>query len=244
MKTSSFPVATLLLAGSANAMFGGKPPPQPKPHVVGDFLWSDPFQLDSLSSFEADCEAVATMEAYEYTLHDLNNPFPKGLGAWAGGLKTLFGNREYPGSWGGWDRHLSDRSILLMEYSKVPLQVRQWIETEDRTGGPGKGLFGVFEKPVEEDEKVTETVTFPSPAKVEREKDADKVVIFAPGALYHILPLWPAGTSECKDALVDLNRYTTTPAAGQVIAWVENSKPDKKAKTMEFVVKSQLLKSK
>ncbi|KFA60737.1 hypothetical protein S40285_04716 [Stachybotrys chlorohalonatus IBT 40285] len=242
MKVASLPVAALLLAGSANALFGKKPPPKPKTEVVSGFKWNNPFEADTISDYEADCGATSTFNAYEYTLHDLMAKFPEGLGAWAPGLKSLFSQREYPGSWGGWDRHLHDRSILLMEYKNVPSEVRNWIEEQDRTDGPGKGLFGVFKKPTEEEEKIKETVTFSEEGENKRGKDEDMVVIFAPGALYEVLPLWTAGDSPCKDDLLDLSKYKPTPEAGAVVAWPENQKPTQKK--MEFVVKAQVLKAK
>jgi hypothetical protein len=242
MKTVSITAAALLLASSTNAMFGKKPPPKPDAEVVGSFKWNNPFESSAISNYEASCGATNTFSAYEYTLHDLMKAFPKGLGAWAPGLKALFSERQYPGSWGGWDKHLHDRSIILMEYKDVPYEVRQWIEEQSRTDGPGKGLFGVFVKPTEEEETVDEMVSFPAAAEIDREKDADKVAIFAPGALYEVLPLWSAGTSDCKDDLLDLSKYKTTPEDGAVVSWPENAAPEEKK--MTFVVKTQLLKSK
>lgn len=59
--------------------------------------------------------------------------------------------------------------------------------------GRGKGLFGIFRRPAE-GEEVEETV------KGEGD-EGEKVVIFAPGALYEVLPLWVAEGSECEGEL-------------------------------------------
>lgn len=198
MKLSSTPLAVALLSTGANAFFGAKEPPKPKPHIIDDFKWADPFGSAEMKDFDADCEHTVTLPAREFTLADLTTAHPNGLREWSEGLKKLFTGREYPGSWGGLDRHANDRSIVAMEYKDVPLEVRLWIEDQDRTDGEGKGLFGIFDKLTEGENKVEDTVTFPSAGEVDRSQDEQKVAIFAPGALYHILPLWAAETSPCK----------------------------------------------
>jgi hypothetical protein len=198
MKVTSASLTVALLASSANALFGGKPPPKPETELVKGFNWKDPFKSEAISGFDATCEASATFPALEYSLHNLMQRSPKGLFSWAKGLKTFFSGREYPGAWAGWDRHLHDRSILLMEYKDVPIEVREWIEKQDREDGSGKGLYAVFEKPKDEDEEITETVKFPKAEEVDRSKDEERVAIFAPGAIYPVLPLWAAGSSSCK----------------------------------------------
>lgn len=51
----------------------------------------------------------------------------QGLHAWIEGLKGCFLGWEYHSGWVGWDKHLHDWSIVYMEYSDVPLKVREWI---------------------------------------------------------------------------------------------------------------------
>ena len=212
MKLSTTPLAVALLATGTNAFFGAKEPPKPKPHIIEDFKFVDPFGLPDINNYETDCEVTRTLPAREFSLADLSSPSPKGLREWSPGLKKLFTGREYPGSWGGLDRHGNDRMILSMEYKDVPLEVRLWIEEQERTSGEGKGLFGIFEKlkpksktEGDEEEKVEEkiddTVAIPSAKEVDRSLDESRVLIFAPGAIYHILPLWAVEASACKGML-------------------------------------------
>lgn len=88
----------------------------------------------------------------------------------------------------------------MMEYSEVPIPVREWIEDHERTDGEGKGLFAVYEKPVDADDKIRNVVKFASKGMTPglRPLDKKKIVLFAPGAVYDILPLWVADESSCK----------------------------------------------
>ncbi|KAL2205625.1 hypothetical protein CC79DRAFT_1336127 [Sarocladium strictum] len=242
MKFQAAPLAIAMLAGSADAFFGAKEPPKPKPHIIEQFKWQDPYGHPKIGSFDAACEHTVTLPAREFTLADLSVPAPKGLRDWGPGLKKLFTGREYPGAWGGLDRHANDRAIISMEYKDVPLQVRLWIEDQDRTDGEGKGLFGVFDKPQDGDSKIESTVEFPNAAEVDRSLDEQRLAIFAPGALYHILPLWVAESSPCKDIMGDLSKYKIEPEDGAVVGWVEHKKP--KEKEIEFRVKMRALKAK
>ena len=196
MKFSVVP-ATLALVGSSAAAIQSKPPPNNiTPHLVDGWVWSDPFPAAKASAFEPSCEAVKHFFALEYTLHELMEEPPNGLKPWAGGLKKLFKQREYPGGWSGYDRHGYERAIMKMDYTDVPLALREWIEEQERTDGEGKGLYGVFKKPSDETEEIESVLE--KPAELDRKQDEDKVVIFAPGAIYHVLPLWVAETSDCK----------------------------------------------
>ena len=200
MKTFCLSVAAL--AGSVAAF--GPPLPQPdggapQTTLAKDFVWRNPFKSANISSFSPTCEVSQSFPANEYTLHSLTEPQPRGLKPWSDGLKTFFKNREYPGSWAGLDRHKNARRILSMNYDEIPVLVREWIEAEERTGGAGKGLFAVFAKPMDDDDTVSEIVEPPvSAAEADRSGDRRKVAIFAPGAIYGILPLWVAEESKCK----------------------------------------------
>lgn len=115
----------------------------------------------------------------------------------------------------------------MMEYEEVPLAVRRWIEGEEwadseegqgkdgkdgKGKGKGKGLFAVLAKAdVEKGEKIKVTATSArekkggmmteEEEKEWRAKDKDRVVIFAPGAVYENAPLWVAEGSGCEGEL-------------------------------------------
>ncbi|KAH7011966.1 hypothetical protein EDB80DRAFT_408218 [Ilyonectria destructans] len=242
MKLNSAPILAVLFTGTAQAFNFHKPAPPP-PSKVDGFEWNNPFSSKAISSFESACESTANFHALEYTLHDLMTAPPNGLRPWGQGLKNVFSGREYPGGWVGIDAHLHNRNILLMDYDKLPLLVREWIEEEERTDGKGKALFAVFDKPKQEDDEVESVVEFPSADKIDRSQDGQRVVIFAPGALYGILPLWAADTSDCKDVLSDLGKYKATPEDNGVIAWVQHTQPDGK-KMIKIEIKAKSLKAK
>jgi hypothetical protein len=195
-------VAATCCIVSTAAAIGGGPPPRPggNPAKLEDFKWADPFSSRRMKKFSADCSAEKTFSAREYLLDDLSEKLPNGLKPWSAALKKLFSGRAYPGSWDGIDPHGYDRNLLMMEYSEVPIAVREWIEDQERNDGEGKGLFGVYDKPKESDDTIRNVVKFASPEMAAglRPLDQKRVAIFAPGAVYDILPLWVAASSECK----------------------------------------------
>ena len=198
MKLLSCAVVSAALAASANAL-GPQPPPKVDPTPTENFDWTDPYGSPELKRFDAACEAQSKFAASEYQLHDLMKGEPVGLWPYADALKTYFSGREYPGGWDGIDNHGYERTLLKMTYSDIPVKVREWIEEQERTKGKGKGLYAVYEKP-------PEGQAAPGPVKVPKKEAADKsrpldnkkVAIFAPGALYEVLPLWVADGSDCK----------------------------------------------
>lgn len=207
MLTPSFTTFALLLS-PAVAMIGppageNKPliPPKVDPTKLENFTWSDPFSSPRLADFDVACTSQHTFTASEYQLHDLQLEEPKGLGPYGDALKALFGGRPYPGGWEGMDAHGYERNLLKMEYADVPVRVREWIEEQEETDGPGKGLFGVYDKPGQ-GERVT------GAAKLTNVDSARSlVVIFAPGAMYETLPLWVAEGSDCEG----ISLLPTTP---------------------------------
>ncbi|KAF5234810.1 hypothetical protein FAUST_7434 [Fusarium austroamericanum] len=242
MKTFSTQVMAVsaLLAGLSQSFEMRRPPPV---ELVKGFDWADPFTLSSMAAFQPRCDDKKQFEVFEYTLAELMEPPPKGLKPWAKGLKAVFANREYPGGWLGLDPHAGGRSVLLMNYNRIPLVVREWIEQQERTDGEGKALFAVLEKPKNDEDEIEEVVKFPEADKIDRANDKDKVAVFAPGALYGILPLWAAEASECKDQLVDLSKYSPQPADGGVVAWVLHSERQSDQKT-KIDIRVQALKGK
>lgn len=202
MQTPSLLSIALLLSP---VLGGGVPgpdeniPPKIEPTKLDNFTWTDPFSSPKLANFDAACESQATFKAFEYQLHDLQMPEPQGLQPYGEALKTFFGGRPYPGGWDGIDAHRYERNLLKMEYADVPVKVREWIEEEERSEGPGKGLFAVYQKPAE-GETVKKTAKLPEADKADklRPLDEKKAVIFAPGAVYDTLPLWVAEGSKCE----------------------------------------------
>ncbi|GKT60886.1 hypothetical protein ColTof4_01005 [Colletotrichum tofieldiae] len=248
MKCASLPLAAALLAGASSAFQVGKPPvPQAKTTMADNFPWRDPFTSKTTDAYASACESSKTFPATQYTLHDLFDKPPTGLFQYGDGLKAFFSGREYPGGWAGLDRHMYDRNVLMMEYADVPVRVREWIEEQERADGEGKGLFAVFDKPATDEEKVTERVAVPDAARVDRGLDAKRVAIFAPGALYPVLPLFVADGSDCQAALADLGNYQAVPGDAAVVAWpVSHTRPDvaNHKRDIEFTVKARVLKRK
>ncbi|KAJ0119035.1 hypothetical protein J7T55_013270 [Diaporthe amygdali] len=250
MQTPSLFSAALLLSP---VLAGGMPrpedtvPPAIEPSKLENFTWADPFSSPKLANFEAACESKRTFTASEYQLHDLQIPEPKGLQPYSEALKEFFGGRPYPGGWDGIDAHRYERNLLKMEYADVPVKVREWIEEEERSEGPGKGLFAVYQKPAE-GETVKKTAKVP-PANADhlRPLDQKRAVIFAPGAVYETLPLWVAEGSKCEETLTDLTKYGPKLVDGGVVAWPTDYTTPKRSseeRKIEFTIKAQVLSAK
>ncbi|KLU84642.1 hypothetical protein MAPG_03682 [Magnaporthiopsis poae ATCC 64411] len=156
---------------------------------------------DVPGGFHVSCQATATFRARQYTAADLRKPWPEtGLAPWADAVERSAldgtGSSAYPGGWEGDELHGADRTLLLMELTDVPPTVRAFVEHEGVDGWSGRRwLFGIYDKPG---------------AATGTAAAGDKVMIFAPGALYDILPLWVADSSRCRMQLVDLDKYTMT----------------------------------
>ncbi|KAK3316916.1 hypothetical protein B0H66DRAFT_583330 [Apodospora peruviana] len=255
LQTSYLAATTALafLTSSASAVgpsIPNGPPKRPdgKPTKMENWKWTDPFT----KKFDAACSAEKSFPATEYLLDDLSEKAPKGLVQYREALKKVFADREYPGSWDGIDPHGYDRNLLMMEYSAVPVPVREWIEDQERQdSAKGKGLFAVYEKPVGETEPrhTVQVAATPSPIPAAlRPLDEKRVVIFAPGALYETLPLWVAESAEgsdCKEALSDIAKYSPKPTEGAVVAYpVKKTKAQRRQgkRDMEFTIKAQVVK--
>lgn len=244
-------LAAAALSATANAQLGFGRPPNPmdkaKATVVEDFVWRDPFTEETASLYTPTCEVEATFPAEQYTLHQLWDKAPRGLWSWGQGLKEFWHDKEYPGSWSGLDRHGWDRNVLLMHYDQVPSIVREWIEEQDRTDSPDNGLFAIFDKPEDQHQRVDDRVVVPKDGPMDRELDSNRVILFAPGALNVILPLFVAEASKCKDTLINLSNYSVEPADGKVVAWpIEHTRPNLKnsERKIQITIKAQALKAK
>ncbi|GAB1316468.1 hypothetical protein MFIFM68171_06678 [Madurella fahalii] len=242
-----------LLTGAATAIGPSSPKSPPrlrgKREKMENWKWSNPFESPLHKKFDAACEVERLFKAEEYLLDDLSESGPGGLLAYRDALKQVFAMREYPGSWDGIDPHGYDRNLLMMGYDEMPLKVREWIEEQERTDGPGKGLFAVYNRPMT-GTRALHTIKIPAETPVSEEwraKDDRRVALFAPGALYEVLPLWVAEGSGCEDSLLDTSKYSAKLADGGVVAYPINwtwAKRGQGKRDIEFRVKAQVLKLK
>lgn len=185
-----------------------------RPEPGGIFKWASPYPADGTPprGFSLACQAEATFHARRYTLGELRRPPPGGLLPYAEGIAATPGRAGYyPGAWGGNDAGGLGREVLVMEYRDVPAPVRGWVEEQQGRdwGDPRRWMFAVFERArVEEGGFVYDAAGAPpgetavpvaSDASVI--PDEDKIVVFAAGAIYPILPLWVAEWSECEGGL-------------------------------------------
>lgn len=210
------------------------------PGHVKDFHWTRPFPYDNTAPLhtETKCEVTRTFRAEQWTLGDLRSS------PWRTAIDTYTGWHSYPGSWEGADHGSQQRQYLIMDWLDVPVPVRRWVDAEEhhdrKEGTQGKWwMFGQFERPI----------TLRRYGDLDRNgtsvQDADKVLLFAPAAMYEILPLWVAEGSECDgnvlyypDAfehnidrrtaeMLDLSNYSSHPTDNSVIAWpVNHQVPD------------------
>ncbi|TDZ28839.1 Phenylacetaldoxime dehydratase [Colletotrichum spinosum] len=216
--------------------------------VAEDFTWSDPFGPDGTpSGFAATCEASATFRATQHILNEIHEPLPVGLEPWFDAIKSFFGGRPFPGGWGGEDAHGVNREVIKMEYVDLPSAVKTWIQEQKGKDGDSQWLFGVYEKP-KSGGKVSGTAragpTSGPGGNSAGPAEDDLVVLFAPGAIYEILPLWVAEKSDCGDEMLDLTRYGAAPTDDGVVAWVvERTTPDGQTQSRDvtFKVKAQVL---
>jgi hypothetical protein len=209
MKSISLTLALATMASTAFAQsfeipFGsGRRGPQ-RPDTVpteqlspSQFPWTDPFA--DMTDFTPTCTASKTFKAWEFKLDDMQESFPLGPAPYFSVLKDVLGKREYPGSWDGKDPHGYDRHIIQMDYVNVPVRVREWIEAQERDPEArmeDKTLFVVFDRQAEGE--IAKAAAKLPDIGADRKGDDDKVVLFAPGAVYGLLPLWVAEGSDCE----------------------------------------------
>jgi hypothetical protein len=171
--------------------------------VLRHYKFGGPFEKDMGPpyGYVSLCEAEASFKAAEYTTEDLHTPPPQGLSPWAPAIDAFLKGREYPGHWKGLDDHGDEnshrREYLVMEYADVPRPVRQWIEDHQRKGTDShkNWMFAVLDKP-KGDEKVSTTRA--AMGSTPDGGDKDKILFFAAGSIYEILPLWVAEGSKCQ----------------------------------------------
>ncbi|TPX15991.1 uncharacterized protein E0L32_000325 [Thyridium curvatum] len=224
--------------------------------VVPGFRWQLPFPDDGThpGGYDVPCQHTETFRAKAYRLGDLRREPPRGLAPWADALDVFLAHREYPGSWDGVDHGGDSRELLVMEYADVPPAVRGWVELQAAGQGAEQFLFGVFEKPRGQADKVRGTVrvkptttTAAAAAAAEGEEpwreipDQDKIMVFAPAAVYPILPLWVAKGSKCEGEFVDLAKYKRQVEDNAVVAWpISFTKPegDEPNRDASFTIKA------
>ncbi|CAK7217856.1 hypothetical protein SCUCBS95973_003288 [Sporothrix curviconia] len=215
--------------------------------IVSHWNWHRPFpdHGEPPMGFETKCNVVKKFHARNYRLGDLRTgDTSHPVYPFAAAIEKYIAGRTYPGSWDGVDHGGMQRDILMMDWRELPGYVRKWIEDEemkrpDREDGrtwrfmvfqkkPKKEVLAATEPPtplraVPTDGAEVSTWTLPDVA------DRDKVVFFAPGQLYPILPLFNAkGGGKCEDSFSDLRRYVPAAKDDSVVAWpFEHSKPDR-----------------
>lgn len=161
--------------------------------VVDSFKWQDPFDSHATPpGFRTTCETTATFPATQHVLTDLHKPLPLGLQPWADAIRFFFGGRPFPGAWEGIDAQGVDREIIKMEYTDVPGAVKDWIEEQKKKPEGNRFVFAVYDKPNAEGEKISRQ------AQRDEGTDENKILLFAAGAIYEILPLWVAAASACE----------------------------------------------
>ncbi|AEO69769.1 uncharacterized protein THITE_43138 [Thermothielavioides terrestris NRRL 8126] len=190
--------------------------------VVPSFQWSNPFPSDGTDpgGYDIHCKASGTFHARLYKLRDLPLEPPLGLAPWEGAISDFISRRDYPGSWDGVDHKGLDREVVVMEWVDVPAAVRDWIEEQQRDESEAndkKWLFGVFEKPRREGEKVHGTVP-PRPTA----------------------PVGSAGSSSSD--LHNLAKYKSRVIEHGVLAWpVDHTKPDRDKGQRDMTFKIQAM---
>lgn len=194
---------------------------------------ADPKDLDRdiPGGFHVYCEATKTFAARQLTAADLHKPPPDGLEPWAAALDVALHQRVYPGGWDGEELIGDGMQVLVMEYSDVPPTVRRFVEQEGVDAHTAKRWqFGVYDKPGRAGKQ--RRVAFGEGSSYVEDRPTapqDKVMIFAPGALYDILPLWVADDSACKSMLRPhchiRAKSTSTGRAGQPLE--TNGKPNR-----------------
>lgn len=204
MHLSHIPLSLGLLLQAATAVLAWDhlDRSHPSRRTLHSFRWTRPFldldlaagddkasgknglDRDVPGGFHISCLAVSSFPAKQYTAADLRRPYPDGLEAWAPMLEHSVEDRTYPGGWEGDELKGDDKLLLLMELTDVPATVRAFVEHKDMDGHSAKRWhFSVLDKPG---------------AAPDSAAAGDKVMIFAPGALYDILPLWVADNSRCR----------------------------------------------
>jgi hypothetical protein len=170
-----------------------------------NYRLANPFPQDGSPpyGFEAPCRSEKTFNAKQYVLAQLDK-------SWKPAVNEILGDHQphpHPGGWEDGERDGGD-SVVIMEYADVPTAVRDWILEQYRArkadGTRRWWLFGIAEKPREgQDAKFIDPAESLVVGEAEggmRQElpDKDKVLMFAPRALYEILPLWVAKKSSCE----------------------------------------------
>lgn len=191
--------------------------------LVEDFPWTGPFPSDmsELIGFDVLCHAKSKFKGQQYKFADLHRPLPDGLGPWGDAIERLGRSRAYPGSWDGTNLKGQDRDIIMMEYSDIPNAVREWIEAELRSEvGSHKRFMGIFPKPQKGNTGApSSAVEQPDTQDVLSLPARDKVLLIAPGEIYHFLPLWVADGHKCEADYKDLTQYQPVAKEECIIAW-------------------------
>lgn len=182
--------------------------------IVSHWNWHRPFpdHGDPPMGFNTKCNVVKKFQARSYQLGDLRRGEDHVLYPFSDAIEKFIAGRTYPGSWDGVDHGGMQRDLLMMEWRELPLYVRKWIEDNemrrpDKDDGRSWRFMVFQKKPKKVAATATETAPLrvvptegaePSTWKLPQVADRDKVVFFAPGQLYPILPLFNAKGGKCE----------------------------------------------
>jgi len=219
MKSTPLPIVLQASAAAASFFHWG----HHDEGIVKHYKAHGPFDngLEAPIGWESACEAHGTFKARQYDLAvegDRTRPLPFGLGPWEGAIKNFLHGRAYPGHFRGdkgeedGSAHGSRKVFLTMEWTEVPRAVRRWVEDHQRKEWVDQHehwMFAVLEHP-QGDETIPSTLPPPPASTAVGEdgaaaapsgrvvEDKDKVLFFAAGAIYELLPLWVAEGSQCE----------------------------------------------
>ncbi|KAF2840468.1 hypothetical protein M501DRAFT_972771 [Patellaria atrata CBS 101060] len=179
---SLLPLSAYAIDGRPNG-----PPAKPAPTVPETFHWTNPWGEDVSPPIDLEpaCDVIATYKLNQHLLYDVPIMPPLGFQPYAKHMKAFFGSAEYPGGWEGLDPHGSDRVLLAMNWTDVPNAVKEWVLENEAGGRKGRGLYSVYKRATGFEEE-------PDILPAHGVWEHDLFMVFSPGAIYEIAPLWVA----------------------------------------------------
>ncbi|KAH8900024.1 hypothetical protein GQ53DRAFT_836003 [Thozetella sp. PMI_491] len=242
-----------VVATRHNVVHDSPPPEDEEPRLLSHFRWHNPFYEEGDTAhehYDVQCTVEDTIYAKQYKISDLDVDFPAGLAPWKKAMQPFL-MQDYPGSWRGVDPGRTKRDLIMMEYHDVPAPVREWVEEQHRIPYNDKiWLLGIFGKPKvpEGNDKDAKPVAEEITANMfDAIPASEKVLIFAPGAMYEVLPLFVAKKAEdpsCESELRNLEKYNDHMKDDVTVAYpIEVTEPtEKNGKAITIKIKAQHIK--